>query len=179
MNIFSDAFLLSVQFVGKKWCADFVIGESEVWFEESINMGYDIHITRKEEWSDEEGVEISLDEWRQYINSDYEMRLDGFAETELPDGALRVENEGIGVWTKWSQHEIDGRMAWFDYFEGDIRVKNPDEDILKKMYQIAQSLNAKVQGDDGEIYDVNGKAISHDEENNYDSIKKKWWQFWK
>lgn len=143
-------------------------------------MGYDIYITRKEDWSDEEGAEISLDEWKQYIDADPEMRLDGFAEVELPDGgALRVEGEGIAVWTKWSQHEIDGGMAWFNFFEDHISVKNPDEEVLKKMYQIAQSLHAKVQGDDGEIYDANGKGTYQDQENNYDSAEKKWWQFWK
>lgn len=143
-------------------------------------MGYDIHITRKEDWSDEEGIEISLDEWKQYIDADPEMRLDGFAEAELPDGgALRVEDEGIAVWTKWSQHEIDGGMAWFNYFEDHISVKNPDEEIFKKMYQIAQALNAEVQGDDGEIYDANGKATYQDQEHNSDSVEKKWWQFWR
>ncbi len=53
-------------------------------------MGYDVHITRKDEWFSEEGAEISLDEWKQYIDSDPEMRLDNYAETDTPEGILRV-----------------------------------------------------------------------------------------
>ena len=43
-------------------------------------MGYEIHITRKTEWFDEDGPEISLEDWKAYIASDPEMRLDGYAE---------------------------------------------------------------------------------------------------
>jgi hypothetical protein len=50
-------------------------------------------------------------------------------------------------------------MAWFDFQDGDVVVKNPDEEILKKMWLIAQALGAKVQGDDGEIYDENGEIV--------------------
>jgi hypothetical protein len=47
-------------------------------------------------------------------------------------------------------------MAWFLYRKGYVTVKNPDEEILRKMWSIAQDLSAKVQGDDGEIYDSSG-----------------------
>ena len=33
-------------------------------------MGYEIHITRKTEWFDEYGPEISLEDWKAYIASD-------------------------------------------------------------------------------------------------------------
>jgi hypothetical protein len=45
-------------------------------------------------------------------------------------------------------------MAWFAYWRGEIRVKNPDDEIIRKMWLVAQSLSAKVQGDDGETYDA-------------------------
>jgi hypothetical protein len=38
-----------------------------------------------------------------------------------------------------------------------VTVKNPDVSILGKMYQIAASLDAKVQGDDGEVYGPSGE----------------------
>ena len=146
-------------------------------------MGYDVHITRKAEWFSEEGAEISLEEWKRYVESDPEMRLDNFAEAETPNGVLRVESEGISAWIGYSGHEVNGNKAWFYYFEGNVKVKNPDEEILKKMFSIAQSLNAKVQGDECEIYYENGqlnrqaptaksKALRTD-------TSKKWWQFWK
>jgi len=60
-------------------------------------MGYDVHITRKDEWFSDEGNEISLDEWKQFVESDPDMRLDNFAEAKTPEGVLRVESEGLSV----------------------------------------------------------------------------------
>ncbi len=50
-------------------------------------------------------------------------------------------------------------MAWFNFSGGEIKVKNPDTEILKKMWAIAQRLFAKVQGDEGEIYNDQGDAV--------------------
>ncbi len=146
-------------------------------------MGYDVHITRKEYFFDEDGEEISLDEWKSYIANDPEMRLDGYAEAKFPEGTLRVESEGMAVWEGWSKNEIDGGLAWMDHFEGSIACKNPDEEILKKMYQIASTLDAKVQGDEGEIYDSEGKSnwteLKEQGERMREQYSKKWWEFWK
>ncbi len=115
-------------------------------------MGYDVHITRKENWFDD-GQDITLPEWKAYLDKDKEMRLDNFAEAKTGEGAtIRVVSEGLAVWTAYSGHEKNGNMAWFDYRQGNITVKNPDDEILNKMISISQSLNAKVQGDEGEIY---------------------------
>ena len=146
-------------------------------------MGYDVHITRKQEWFSEDGDEITLEEWKGYVASDREMRLDGFAETKTDDGVLRTENEGLSVWVAYSRNGIEGNMAWFDYSRGNIVVKNPDEEVLKKMFTISKALNAKVQGDDGETYDEKGQPIHQDaetqEKNTRTVNSKKWWQFWK
>lgn len=146
-------------------------------------MGYDLHITRKADWFDEEGDEITLEEWSQFVNSSPDMRLDGCAEVETPNGTLKVESEGLSVWTGYSNHEKDGNKAWFDYFDGNIKVKNPDEEIIKKMYQIAIALSAKVQGEECEIYDENGQSNWKELKAEGDVIQKtpskKWWQFWK
>ncbi|MFK7778271.1 MAG: hypothetical protein QM501_09130 [Gimesia sp.] len=141
-------------------------------------MGYEIHITRKESWSDESGDEISLDEWKQLIATDADLRLDDYAEIDLPEGTLRVENEGIAVWTGWIQNEIGGNQAWFNYVEGNISIKNPDTEILKKMHLIARSLHAKVQGDDDEEYNEDGNVIGESVPSSSGSGIK-WWQFWK
>ena len=142
-------------------------------------MGYEIHITRKEHWSDEEEPTISLDEWKAYIRGDSEMRLGGFAEAIVGDGSkLRVEVEGLAVWTAYSEHEING-MAWFGLFEGEVHVKNTDTEILQKMWRIAEKLGARVQGDEGEFYDSSGQV---DDSLEFDTpaiaIKKPWWKFW-
>ena len=145
-------------------------------------MGYEVHITRKEMFFDTDGEDISLQEWIDYVHADKDMRLDGYAEANTPDGVLRVEDESLAVWLGWSRHDIDGGMAWMHHFNGSIVSKNPDQETLKKFYQIAQLFDAKVQGDEGEVYDENGDS-------NWDELKaesskgqtnkeKRWWQFW-
>ena len=41
-------------------------------------MGYDVHITRAEHWTESDSTPIGLDEWLSYVGSDPEMRLDNF-----------------------------------------------------------------------------------------------------
>jgi hypothetical protein len=122
-------------------------------------MGYDVHITRKRDWFDD-SPEIALGEWLSFVSRDPEMRLDGFADATFPDGSvLRIESDGLAVWTAYSAHGHRGNMAWFSHSQGDVVVKNPDREILRKMWLVAGAFNAKVQGDDGEIYDANGDVI--------------------
>ncbi len=112
-------------------------------------MGYDIHITRADHWTDSESQPIGREEWISFLTADAEMRLDNFAEAETSGGEIiRYENEGLAVWTSYSG---DG-TAWFDYRHGEIIVKNPDEEILGKMRQIATAFGARVMGDEGELY---------------------------
>jgi hypothetical protein len=119
-------------------------------------MGYDVHITRKLRWWDRDGPEIPLAAWAALVTADPDMRLDGYAETRVEDRSiLRIENEGLSVWTAYSRHS-ENRMAWFGFRRGNVVVKNPDPEILQKMWSLAQALSAKVQGDDGEFYDASG-----------------------
>jgi hypothetical protein len=60
-------------------------------------MGYDVHITRRPEWFEDEGPEITLDEWLAVIRDDPEMRLDGYAEAQLPAA-------GIASLSRQAQH---------------------------------------------------------------------------
>jgi len=131
-------------------------------------MGYNIHITRKENWFDENDTNnISLTEWTEYIKSDNEMRLDNFAEATATNGEyVRVETKGMSVWTKYSKDGHDGNHAWFWPDSGNIVVKNPDIEIRNKMIDIAGRLRAKVQGDDGEIYDTKESTIE----------RRPWWK---
>ena len=115
-------------------------------------VGYDVHITRAADWTRSEETPIALDEWLAYVERDPEMRLDGYAEAQVEDGVLRVEREGLSVWTAYSRDGIGGTMAWFDYCSGEVVVKNPDDEILGKMRQIAERLGAHVIGDDRESY---------------------------
>jgi hypothetical protein len=139
-------------------------------------MGYDIHITRAEDWCDSETTPISLGEWTAYVTSDPEMRLDNSAEVEVDEHVLQHENAGIAVWTAFTGHGAGGNLAWFSYSEGQIQVKNPDREILGKMLQIARRLDAKVQGDDGEEY--SRVEDLPDEKEPPSAPRRPWWRFW-
>jgi len=106
-------------------------------------MGYEIHITRRACWIDEDGPSINLDEWKALIMGDPEMRW---------------EEPADAVWIAYSKQGRDGALFYLG-LTGDIIVKNPDKAILVKMYQIAQKLSAKVQGDEQEIYDFKGNVV--------------------
>lgn len=144
-------------------------------------MGYDIHITRKAHWFDETGPGLTLQEWLDYISRDDEMRADGFAEVAAPNGdIIRIESPGIAVWTAYSGQGAERGTAWFCHFKDRITVKNPDPQIVRKMYEISSSLGAKVQGDEGEEYGANGETIENTPATpaSGPSIKKAWWRFW-
>lgn len=126
-------------------------------------MGYDLHITRKKSWDgfeDQRGSEISLAEWLTVVRGDAEMRLDGCCQARLPTGQVfRHEHPSIAVWTAWPHHGEAGDMAWFKLCAGNVAVKNPDRDTRRKMWRLARTLNAEVQGDDGEFYDSFGNPV--------------------
>lgn len=142
-------------------------------------MGYEIRIARNTNWYDEDiGGGISIEEWIEYVGSQADLRLDEFAETPLPKGeTLRYENEGLVVWTGYSKNQGKGNQAWLDFHEGSIVLKNPDKELVRKLYRISADLDGYVYGDDGEEYGPDGKMIpedlsaaSHDD--------KPWWRFW-
>jgi hypothetical protein len=103
-------------------------------------MGYDFHITRRDNWYDE-GADISADEWLKYVESDPELSID--------------ESNGkyFAIW----------KEDWLDWRRGEIYTKNPRKNLVEKMIQIANRLNAKVQGDEGEVY-KDSSQVPDDEE---------------
>jgi len=67
-------------------------------------MGYDVHITRAEDWQEGEAKPITLDEWLAYVNSDPEMRLEGVAEIDAAGGGLiRIQDKSLAIWTGYSE----------------------------------------------------------------------------
>ena len=129
-------------------------------------MGYDLHITRKKYHFDEEGPVITPEEWLSIVENDPALTID---EENGPYHA---------VWSGPSKYPD----AWIDYFEGCLFSKYPDEPLIDKMVQIAKLLDAKVQGDDGEIYLGGGQEPYHEdadeEETNEPSqeSRRSWWQ---
>lgn len=156
-------------------------------------MGYDVHITRKKHWADTEAAQpITLEEWKALVDADPEMRLDNFAETISNNGdKIRIEREGLSVWTAFPGDGVDGNHAWFDYNKGDIVVKNPTDDIIDKMIALGTLLQADVVGDDGGYYLIREKEnkeeqgaeeskteIESTDNHPATAAKKAWWKLW-
>lgn len=113
-------------------------------------MGYDLHITRKDCWAEEEDSRsITLPEWQAYVAGDPEV----IADPENPNEDNYVYIRAAGNWP-----------LWFNPRLGNIYTKNPEQDVIDKMVKIAQTLNARVQGDDQEFYDFTGNSYRLDEE---------------
>jgi hypothetical protein len=106
-------------------------------------MGYDLHITRKEDWADPDGPEITADEWLGIVRSDDELQLDEANGKYFAIWAVRPGDDG----------------GWIDWSHGELYSKAPDAALIRKMEQIAAHLNARVVGDDGEEY-RDGKAVA-------------------
>ncbi len=103
-------------------------------------MGYNLYITRRRDWSNDADPGISIEEWRSYVESDPELRMDDSL------------GEHVAVWSGPSTLESPG-LAWA---HGNVETKNPDEFLIHKMVAVATALGAKVQGDDGESYGQSG-----------------------
>ena len=98
-------------------------------------MGYDLHITRRENWFDT-GSDITREEFLLLINQD-------------PDFTWPGENgENFADW----KNPLTGTSEWVCWSDGQIESKNPNPELITKMIELAEALKARVQGDDGEFY---------------------------
>src|SRR5262245_30079321 len=99
-------------------------------------MGYDLHVTRADLWAENEGREISRQEWLSLVAADPE-------PTPEP-----VNGDEYARWAGRCRYA----KPWFHWWRGNISTKNPDRAIVIKMLELASRLGARVQGDDGEFY---------------------------
>jgi hypothetical protein len=103
-------------------------------------VGYNLYITRRKDWSDDGDPSISIEEWRVYVESDPELRMDDSL------------GEHVAVWSGPSKHET----PWLAWASGHVETKNPDQPLIQKMAAVASALGATVRGDDGESYSQSG-----------------------
>jgi len=95
-------------------------------------MGYDLRITRAVDWTANQGLEISAEEWLAIVEDDPEL------EADPANGPLAVRF---------------GEARWFDWYEGNVFTTDPDHATVHKMLEIAKRLSGLVQGDEGEFYE--------------------------
>jgi len=119
-------------------------------------MAYEIYITKKENWFDSDAsMDISIEEWSSFVKNDPEMRLDNFSEVGLESGEIfRYDNPGAAVWINPKAREGEDKIIQFDFLSGNISVSSPGEAVIEKMKHIAFKLGAKVQGEEGELYET-------------------------
>jgi hypothetical protein len=109
-------------------------------------VGYDLHITRRAEWSDPgSGPPITREEFERVVRGDTRFRLD---EGLGPDCAVPVKRTRGGA--------DASSLCWHD---GEITTKNPPRSLIRLAVEIAASLNARVIGVDGEEYGEDGRAV--------------------
>lgn len=126
-------------------------------------MGVELHISRAEHWAENEGQEISADEWLSYVASDPELQL-------WPENGPHFVH-----WLGASKHD----EPWLDWYQGNVSTKWPDTALFRKMLAIAASLGANVQDDDGTKYTADSpweydpsERIAEDEAPH----KRPWWK---
>jgi hypothetical protein len=113
-----------------------------------VPMGYDVHITRGDWWEDDR-ERIDDQEWTSCVERDPDLTITGEVSASTPAGeTLTYRNDLLAM---WSAHP-SGEPIPFDFRDGRVVVKNPDDSILAKMIEVAAELNALVQGDEGETY---------------------------
>ena len=115
-------------------------------------MGYELHITRREDWADTETPDISFEEWLTYVKSDKELELTNGYDIKIGSETQFQNRPGFCEWNAHPTEKGPNARPWFSYWKGSIDTKNPDAPTIRKMIQIASVLQAKVQGDDGEFY---------------------------
>ncbi len=101
-----------------------------------VYAGYDLHITKKDFWADENGPCISREEWNNYVKTDSQIQRDDKNSTD--DFLVSLELEQFPIWYNPDLCEI--------------YTKNPSENAINKLIKISEVLGARVQGDDGESY---------------------------
>lgn len=100
-------------------------------------MGYELFATRREDVL-EHGSEIAVEEWLSLVESDPELEL-------VPDmGPYFARFLGP---CKYGEGN-----GWFDWSDGNVFTKYPDEVLLSKLLQISRNLGGRVAGEENETY---------------------------
>ena len=144
-------------------------------------MGYELHIVRRHNWDDyEEESNITLSEWLGYVKRDRELEPSEGYWVKVPGENTTQPKPGFCEWAAYSKEQRPGHRPWFDHDYGSISTKYPDAETIRKMIAIAEALNARVQGDDGEFYDEAAVVAMEaaDAARKPPTTERPWWKFW-
>lgn len=142
-------------------------------------MGYDLFITRKEDWSDTEGQDITLDDWLEYVAMDPSLQIDAdHAASADPRVASGAKEASHVRWLDWPDREVGVREAWIWLERGNLTSADPDLRVRQKLFLIADGLEARLMGENGEIYNSSGEPEGRLSRLGSLGPKKRWWKFW-
>ena len=122
-------------------------------------MGWEVHMTRADYWPGSDRRPITADEWLAAVAADPELRIDP------------ANGPHFAVWSGPCSYPDGG---WFDWADGCVSTKHPDQAILGKLLQLAAALGAVVQGDDGEVY---SRAEDLPPDEAVAAGQRSWWRF--
>jgi hypothetical protein len=117
-------------------------------------LSYDIHITRGRDWSDfseQETACISREQWLTLINDDPEL------------SASDRNSDNNCIMTDWNPPQGPKDYYWIQWCPTDISARHMGPEHCRKMVQIAHRFGAIVQGDDGEVYGIDGELDWNDQ----------------
>lgn len=110
-------------------------------------MGHDIYITRAPHFLDGAQHPIAKGDWRALVAADPELSS---PDPSVPDYA---------VWNG----ETSVQTPWIDLADGNLFSRSPDHSFVRKLIAIAGRLGARVQGEGGELYRIEGGLVSLEE----------------
>jgi hypothetical protein len=103
------------------------------------SVGYELHITRADDWVASESLPITEAEWLAAAEAD--PRIEVFSGNSGPT---------------WQSAEGPS-LRWF---EGQVNIKGVEsQSQVGEIAAFAANLGARLQGDDGETYDLSGRPV--------------------
>jgi len=108
------------------------------------HMSIYVYITRHADPADESGPQISAQEWVAHVDGELDFRVPREDEMEWL-------GEHARYWTDYKP------PIPFDWVDGQIEVKSPDDRIISRMKAMAETLHATVFSETGEVFDASGK----------------------
>lgn len=142
-------------------------------------MGHDLYVTRKDDWSDTEGPDITLDDWLAYLAIDDSLKLDPARSANAdPRVASGVKEPSHASWVHWPDREPGVREAWMWLERGNIVATDSGIRFRQKLFLIADGLEARLMGENGEVFNSSGEPEGKLSRFGVPGRKKAWWKFW-
>lgn len=130
-------------------------------------MSIYVHITRRPGPLVESPEAISEAEWRTCLLGEADFRAPTEADVEADDAdapparittAATQARPREGLDFVWTGHP-DFPAVWFEWWAGQVEVRNADEPTIARMQSLAAKLNARVISETGEGFDAAGRSI--------------------